>query len=65
MVTKVSEVKDTVKKGIVNPYQGCSFNCIYCYTRGSKYGSHLAKNLSVKTNALELLAETRTGVCMG
>jgi len=22
----------------VNPYSGCSFNCIYCYIRGSKYG---------------------------
>ena len=21
----------------VNPYSGCSFNCIYCYIRGSKY----------------------------
>lgn len=39
----------------VNPYQGCSFNCIYCYTRGSKYGTHLEKSLSVKVNAPELL----------
>ena len=39
----------------VNPYQGCSFNCVYCYTRGSKYGRHLAKTLSVKVNAPELL----------
>lgn len=22
----------------VNPYSGCSFNYIYCYIRGSKYG---------------------------
>lgn len=39
----------------VNPYSGCSFNCIYCYTRGSKYGTHMAKTLSVKINAPELL----------
>jgi DNA repair photolyase len=39
----------------INPYQGCTFNCIYCYTRGSKYGTHLGKTLSVKINAPELL----------
>ena len=39
----------------VNPYSGCSFNCIYCYIRGSKYGENLAERLSVKINAPELL----------
>jgi DNA repair photolyase len=39
----------------VNPYSGCSFNCIYCYIRGSKYGENMAKRLSVKINAPELL----------
>jgi len=39
----------------VNPYSGCSFNCIYCYIRGSKYGENMAKTFSVKTNAPELL----------
>ena len=38
-----------------NPYQSCSFNCLYCYIRGSKYGTNLEKSLSVKTNAIELL----------
>ncbi len=38
-----------------NPYSSCSFNCLYCYIRGSKYGSNLEKNLSVKTNAIEIL----------
>jgi len=39
----------------VNPYEACSFNCIYCYIRGSKYGKNMAKTLSVKVNAPQLL----------
>jgi DNA repair photolyase len=39
----------------VNPYEGCSFNCIYCYIRGSKYGENMAKTLSAKVNSPELL----------
>jgi DNA repair photolyase len=39
----------------VNPYEGCSFNCIYCYIRGSKYGENMAKTLSIKINASEIL----------
>ncbi|MEA3253768.1 MAG: radical SAM protein [Chloroflexota bacterium] len=39
----------------VNPYGGCSFGCVYCYIRGSKYGENVAKTLSVKVNAPELL----------
>ena len=39
----------------LNPYSGCSFNCIYCYIRGGKYGENMAKSLSVKVNAPELL----------
>ena len=38
-----------------NPYSSCSFNCLYCYIRGSKYGTNLATSLSVKTNAVEIL----------
>ena len=44
----------------INPYSGCSFNCIYCYTRGSKYQTNLAKRLSVKVNAPELLEKQLT-----
>ena len=39
----------------VNPYSACSFNCLYCYIRGSKYGEHMENSLSIKTNAVELL----------
>ena len=39
----------------VNPYEACSFNCFFCYVRGSKYGENMAESLAVKTNALEVL----------
>lgn len=39
----------------INLYSSCSFNCLYCYIRGSKYGTNLETSLSVKSNALELL----------
>jgi DNA repair photolyase len=39
----------------INPYSGCSFNCLYCYIRGSKYGEHMEEKTSVKENALYLL----------
>ncbi|MCE7997173.1 MAG: radical SAM protein [Roseivirga sp.] len=41
----------------VNPYSGCSFNCLYCYIRGSKYGIHMERKLGVKTNAPQLLEQ--------
>jgi DNA repair photolyase len=39
----------------INPYEGCGFNCIYCYIRGSKYGENLAEKLTIKQNAAEIL----------
>ncbi len=42
----------------LNPYSSCSFNCLYCYIRGSKYGEHMEEKLAVKTNAVELLDKT-------
>lgn len=34
----------------VNPYEGCSCNCQYCYVRGSKYGENMDDGLAVKIN---------------
>ncbi|MEO8147915.1 MAG: radical SAM protein [Bacteroidia bacterium] len=39
----------------INPYSGCSFNCLYCYIRGSKYGIHMEEKVAVKANAVSLL----------
>ncbi|GAA5035774.1 radical SAM protein [Marivirga lumbricoides] len=39
----------------LNLYSSCSFNCLYCYIRGSKYGANLEESLSIKTNAIEIL----------
>jgi DNA repair photolyase len=39
----------------VNPYEGCAFNCLYCYIRGSKYGENMSERLAVKSNAVAIL----------
>jgi DNA repair photolyase len=39
----------------LNPYSGCSFNCLYCYIRGSKYGINMEDKLAIKENAALLL----------
>ena len=39
----------------VNPYEGCSCNCLYCYIRGSKYGENMEDGLVMKINGLEVL----------
>ena len=39
----------------VNPYEGCSCNCLYCYIRGSKYGANMDDGLAIKVNALEIM----------
>lgn len=39
----------------INPNSGCSFNCLFCYIRGSKYGEHMDRSMAVKENAIELL----------
>ena len=39
----------------MNLYRGCQHGCIYCDTRSECYGIGDISNISVKTNALELL----------
>jgi len=38
----------------LNPYMGCSFDCVYCYINGSKYANH-TNSYIVKSNAYDLL----------
>ena len=45
----------------INPYSSCSFNCLYCYIRGSQYGSNLAQKLTVKENAIPVLEKQLAG----
>jgi DNA repair photolyase len=39
----------------VNPYEGCGFNCTYCYVHGSKYGENLAEKIVIKKDAATIL----------
>ncbi|HSU28226.1 MAG TPA: radical SAM protein [Chitinophagaceae bacterium] len=45
----------------VNPYEGCSCNCMYCYIRGSKYGENMEQGLAVKINLPEILDKQLAG----
>ena len=39
----------------INPYEGCGFNCTYCYVHGNKYGQNLAEKIIIKKDAVAIL----------
>jgi DNA repair photolyase len=39
----------------INPYEGCGFNCTYCYVHGSKYGENLDERIVIKKDAAAIL----------
>jgi DNA repair photolyase len=39
----------------INPYEGCGFNCTYCYVHGSRYGENLAEKIVIKKDAVPIL----------
>lgn len=39
----------------INPYEGCGFNCTYCYVHGSKFGENLAEKIVIKNDAVTIL----------
>ncbi len=39
----------------INPYEGCGFNCTYCYVHGSIYGENLAEKIVIKKDAAMIL----------
>lgn len=41
----------------INPYEGCGFNCTYCYIHGSKYGENLAEKIVIKKDAASILVK--------
>ena len=39
----------------INPFDGCGFNCNYCYVHGSKYGENLSEKMMIKADAESIL----------
>lgn len=53
----LSPTQITIADYVINPYRGCEFGCLYCYSQENKnIKKHgLAENLGVKINAPEIL----------
>jgi DNA repair photolyase len=45
----------------INPYEGCGFNCTYCYVHGSLYGENLAEKIVIKKDAAAILDKQLAG----
>lgn len=55
----LSPTQITLADYVINPYRGCEFGCLYCYSQDNKNIKRdgFENTLSIKTNAAEILAK--------
>lgn len=53
----LSQTQITLADYVINPYRGCEFNCLYCYSQSNKNitKENFKKTLGVKINAPQIL----------